>query len=869
MDFLFVFKVLWGLVGNHLSQCLCSQECYISNLNEHVEDLETAIQRLKDKRADVLRTISDEEKKGFVRRNRVGGWLLRVEKIEVKVGKLLDAKATELDRLCLYGYCSTKLKSSYDYGKKVQKNLKEIAGLEKEEGDFDGLVDKPPTPTVETKDIQSKLVGLDSLRQRAWDGLMKDEVGIFGLYGMGGVGKTTLLKHINNNFSQVEKEFDIVIWVVVSRVSPIESIQKQIGARLGFGEQAKGSDIRNALSGKRFVLFLDDLWSEVDLSEIGVPSPTEENKYKVVFTTRSEKICIRMNADDKMEVKCLSDVDAWDLFQRIVGEMALTSHPEIPNLARQVAEKCGNLPLALNVIGKAMAPKNSVEQWRHAINVLDSSSPKFPGMKSEILQILRFSYDHLENEEVKMCFLYCALFPEDHKIDREQLIDYWICEGYINTKGSGDRDKALDEGHDIISTLISAYLLMDNDPGNCAKMHDVIREMALWIASDCGKREECYIVKARERLRRVPDIQNRKEVRKMSLMNNEIEEIDGDANCPELTTLFLQTNKVKKISGEFFRGMRKLMVLELSWNHNLVELPEEVSQLASLRYLDLSVTAIKQLPAGLQELRELTHLNLEFTCGLAGIGWRISSLRNLQVLRLFSYGVKCDLQLLEEIQQLEHLADLTITVNGEAAERFLGIRRLTSITRQLRIERSSASVLVFDPAALGSLRWLEIEDSDIWEIKVPIDDSLSTPRFSNLSQVLIFNCRSLKDLTWLLFAPNLVSLVVWDSPQVEEIINGEKAEAIRNGQPPITPFEKLERLELLQLKKLKSICPGTLPFPNLNHIEVWHCPELRRLPLDSESAKKGIRLMRVERSWAERAEWEDDATKQRFLRRSL
>ncbi|XP_010539538.1 PREDICTED: probable disease resistance protein At5g63020 isoform X2 [Tarenaya hassleriana] len=842
MEFFFLFEMLWDL-GSRLSKCLCGQESYISSLKENVEALQAAMLRLKDKRDDVKRRVSDEENKGLQRLAQVGGWLSRVEAAEIQVGTMLDASTTEIDRLCLCGYCSTKPLSSYDYGKEVAKKLKEIEGLESEERDFGAVAVRPPTSKVEKKDIQSTVVGLDSFMERAWERLMKEKVGIFGLYGMGGVGKTTLLKHIHNNFSHVENEFDVVIWAEVSRDSPIDSIQEQIRKRLGFRDdewrgktqEEKASDICNALSGKRFVLFMDDLWSEVDLSEIKVLHPTRENGCKVVFTTRSEEICIGMEADDNMEVKCLSWDDAWALFQSKVGEMALKCHPDIPKLARKIARKCGELPLALNIIGKAMASKKTVERWRHAIRVLNSSSHEFTGMRNEILPILRFSYDHLESEEVKMGFLYCALFPEDFEIHREQLIDYWICEGIIKTKCRGDRDEAVDEGHDIISTLVSACLLMDDESGERVKMHDVIREMALWIVPKRGQHEGCYIVKAGERLRQVPNIQNWEEVRRMSLMSNEIEEIDGDANCRKLTTLFLQKNNVKKISGEFFRG-------------------------------------IKQLPAGLQDLRKLTHLNLEHN-DLEGIGWRISSLRNLQVLRLWRSGVSCDLQLLEEIQQLEHLAYLTISVNGDDVGRFLRIRRLTSITRRFGIDQLSASVLVLDPTALGSLRVLGITDSDISEIKVdlasrtilPIDDSLSTPCFRNLSEVMILGCKRLKDLTWLLFAPNLVSLGVWYSSQVEEIINGESAEAIRNGQPPITPFEKLERLELLQLKKLKSICPGTLPFPNLKKISISKCPELRRLPLDSESARRGFQGIRAERRWAERVAWVDDAARERFL----
>ncbi|XP_010519109.1 PREDICTED: probable disease resistance protein At1g15890 [Tarenaya hassleriana] len=873
MDMCLPLKVLWKFTAGHVFKFLYGQGVYINNLEENVEALELALEELREIRDDVLGEVTEQEKKGFKLRAQVGGWIKRAQKTEADVSKLLDTRAIQMDRLCLGGFCSNNLMSSCDYGREVVKMLKEVEHLKSERRDFNVVAVRLPTPTVEKKDIQSKVVGLNSLRQRAWDGLMKDEVRIFGLHGMGGVGKTTLLKHINNNFSLVEKEFDIVIWAEVSQDAPIESIQKQIMRRLGFrdGEWRgktrveNASDIRNALSGKRFVLLLDDLWSEVDLSEIGVPYPTRENKCKVVFTTRWEEICNVMDANGNMEVKCLSWDDAWDLFQRIVGEMTLKSHPDIPELAVEVAVMCGKLPLALNVIGKAMASRKTVEQWRHAIRGLNSFSYNFPGMKDKIFKILRFSYAHLESEEVKMCFLYCALFPKYCEISKELLIDYWIYEGIIKTKGRGDRDEAVDEGHDIIMTLVSACLLMEDESREMVKMHDVIREMALWIASDCGH----YVLEAGEGLRQVPNIRNWEKVRRMSLMYNDIEEIDGDANCPELTTLFLQCNNVRTISGQFFWHMPKLVVLDLSDNRILEELPEEISQLVSLRYLDLSRTRIKQVPVGLQELSKLAYLNIEWTLELEGIGWRISSLRNLQVLRLIGPGACCDLQLLEEIQQLEHLAYLTICVNGDAVGRFLGIRRLTSITRHLQIKSSASSVLVLDPVALGCLRRIRVLDSDMSEIKVDLASRtwLSAPRFRDLSHVGIYSSESLKDLTWLLFAPNLVTLEIDNSWQMEDIINGEKAEAIMNGQPSIMPFEKLEHLTLGALYKLKSIYPSTLPFSNLKSIGIFSCPQLKCLPLDSESAKRGFEGIETDKSWAEGVEWVDDATRQRFLPR--
>ncbi|CAH8389002.1 unnamed protein product [Eruca vesicaria subsp. sativa] len=76
----------------------------------------------------------------------------------------------------------------------------------------------------------------------------------------------------------------------------------------------------------------------------------------------------------------------------------LESHPDILDLARQVAEKCHGLPLVLNIIGENMASKRTVEEWEQAVDTLASSAAEFPGMEDHILPVLKYSYDSLKGE---------------------------------------------------------------------------------------------------------------------------------------------------------------------------------------------------------------------------------------------------------------------------------------------------------------------------------------------------------------------------------------------------------------------------------------------------------------------------------------
>ncbi|PON61872.1 NB-ARC domain containing protein [Parasponia andersonii] len=270
------------------------------------------------------------------------------------------------------------------------------------------VVEIPTEPTV----------GMESMLDEVWRDLGDENVRIMGLYGMGGVGKTTLFKNINNNFLNSPDSY-FVIWVVVSKYRTLDKIQNDIGEKIGYSDktwknrncQQKVADIFEVLSKKKFVLFLDDIWERIDLVRVGVPYPDKQNEPKLVFTTRSKDVCGRMSADKQVQVKCFSWEKSWKLFREKVGEEALSVHKDIPYLAELVAKECDGLPLALITIGRAMACKRSPQEWKYAIQLLKNSASDFSGMGDEVFPILKFSDDNLSNEKVRSCFFELCIVP--------------------------------------------------------------------------------------------------------------------------------------------------------------------------------------------------------------------------------------------------------------------------------------------------------------------------------------------------------------------------------------------------------------------------------------------------------------------------
>lgn len=141
-------------------------------------------------------------------------------------------------------------------------------------------------------------------------------------------------------------------------------------------------------------------------------------------------------------------------------------------------------------------------------------------MEDEILPILKFSYDNLKGEHIKSCFLYCALFPEDFIIYKGDLISYWICEVFRSDESKG-MERAENKAYEIMGSLIRSSLLIQHEErSNFVYLHDVVREMALWIASDVGKQKDNFIVHACVGLEEIPKVQNWNNVKRMSLMFN-------------------------------------------------------------------------------------------------------------------------------------------------------------------------------------------------------------------------------------------------------------------------------------------------------------------------------------------------------------
>ncbi|XVF35062.1 hypothetical protein REPUB_Repub18cG0112500 [Reevesia pubescens] len=867
----------------------------VINLDRRIHSLTTELNELKDKRDDLRSWVERAELDGSRRTNEVQSWLARVEVIEDEATSIIENLGQARQGLgCLNPSCCSK----YNLSKEIIEKLKEISEL-KGKGIFERLVTEPHPSPVEEKPCKPA-IGISLLLDKVWEFLEEDKVGIIALYGMGGVGKTTLMKTINNAFLTRAHNYDVVIWVLVSKEFVIGKIQQSILARLGlpWGDneayELQTSKIYNVLKKKRFLLLLDDVWERIDLEDIGIPLPDEENKCKLIFTTRSMDVCSDLGAHRKLKVEFLSDEKSWELFSEKVGRMEILESPPIRTYAETIVRKCGGLPLALITVGRAMANKETEEEWKYAIDLLNKSPSALRGME-DVFTLLRFSYDNLENETTKMCFLYCSLFPQSYSIEKEQLVEYWIAEGFLESSYASN---AHNKGYAAIGSLKVACLLETGEEETQVKMNDVIRSFALWIASESGVNKGKFLLEASLGLTEAPGVKNWEEAQRISLLDNGITGLKEVPMCPNLLTLLLQWNNgLNRIPDDFFQSMSALRVLDLSFT-SIRKVPLSINQLSELRHLNLAATKITTLPKELGSLAKLNHLNLLRTYSLQTIPHEaISGLSELVVLNLYYSFEGWENQNFEgeaevgfkELETLRHLRILGLTISTTTSlTRLSGFRSLVRCIHNLHIRECEGLpqlelTSTFDYGRTlrrlsikncNDLNYLVVdaEDGEKWLPNLEVLALQGLPNLTsvwktpvrktslqNLRLLNIWYCHRLKNVSWISLLPKLEVIYLFYCKEMEEVVSVEE-----NLEPDSKAFSRLKTITIRDLPELRSITPWALAFPCLKSIAVNDCPKLKKLPIRTHDSST-LPTVYCSKDWWEGLEWDEPNTKSAFL----
>ncbi|KAB2032580.1 hypothetical protein ES319_D05G384100v1 [Gossypium barbadense] len=836
-------------IANSLGTPVCKYLKYHRKLNDYVRNFKRIRDELNCKMEDTELQLKAEllRPRGKIPKKGVEIWLKAVKEM-IREAQVVENKVSNGRYLCRA--CNGKL---VDKKTREMKEFLDKAPNASEALAMDGPSGGLPLPT-------SELVGQEAARKEIWACLMQEEIKKIGVWGMGGVGKTTIMKHIHNDLLK-EQRFERVIWVTISKEFNVMKVQDSIASALeakDYLDKEEDKLRRAAVLSEmlkkvgKHVLILDDVWDEVSLEEVGIPEPSDSNGCKLVLTTRSEHVCKYMGCT-VIKVKPLSAQQALTLFLSKVGPNIVQNHTLMPIL-RLVVKECAGLPLTIVVVASTLKGEEDPLIWKNALRELKERIEKVEGVEAKVIERLKFSFDHLKDEKVKSCFLHCALFPEDFEIWKDELIECWIEEGFIDDMGT--RQEMKDKGHVILKKLGDNCLLenITTEFGlHGIKMHDAVREMALSIT----RMNPRYIVQAG--LQWSPDIE------KVSLMYNSITEFPADllpTKCQVLTTLLLRGNPVTKIPYSLFMNMPCLSVLNLSFT-KIESLPNSISELKNLttllvrgcqelrdlpclsmlqelKKLDLSGTKIEEVPEGMDMLIKLRYLDLsvrtlkEIPSGL------LPKFVHLQHLSFDVHNEKTSLKAeeMEPLMKLEWFTGRFEDIN-EFNKFISSMQQSKKNLIKYSLQVGSYSVGSNMPhrrdkrVTIGGVhKW---EDAGIGSATTSTLAPSAT--FSHLKEITIYRSLSMKTLLphWLL--PNLQNLEeihVGACSQLVEILGAATSEVEEKGSDALIKFHlpKLRELELWALPNLKSICSksGVMVCDSLQLIHITRCDKLKRIP---------------------------------------
>ncbi|VAH22682.1 unnamed protein product [Triticum turgidum subsp. durum] len=654
---------------------------------------------------------------------------------------------------------------------------------------------------------------------------MTKDITILPIYGIGGLGKTTLAKMVYNS-SQFNEYSQV--WVYVSQTFDLIKIGNSIISQLsekdkesGYtGKQMIHNSLEKLLANKKILIVLDDLWEEnisrleelKDMLKVG-----ESSKVIVIATTRSEGIAKKMSTIQPYKLAPLTDDMCWSIIKQKSAFESRGDKEQLEEIGKVIAMKCAGVALAAKSLGHTLQSMKS-GQWE---SVRDSNIWTAPSLEdtssTQVLASLKLSYSILPSY-LKLCFAYCAIFPKGHKILKDDLIHQWVSLGF-STRELGEK---------YISQLLGLSFLEHSKPSSIVAlydediilltMHDLVHDLARSVMDDeiilvvkgNNAEESCYHYALLDDCSK-PLGSDLSKIRALRFMGCDKYKLHDDAfsSAKSLRVLDLSECTIHKLSyciddlkqlrylntprvqdakiPDSITKLSKLIYLNLHGSLTTLALPESIGEIEGLMYIDLSSCfGITKLPESFRRLQKLAHLDLSNCSSVEGISVFLESLTQLEYLNL-----SC----------CPHIGDIPEVLGG------------LSKLQYLNLSNSSYLECGKETEFLGALTKLEYLNLSSWNCELKkLPESLGG--FSQLKYLNLSGWRDMKKLPRLFGSlKNLLHLDLSHCSMIDDV------------------HEALVGLTGLQYLNCRETHVSSLP-DDLTKLRYLNLSRLRNIPVD-------------------------------------
>ncbi|GFP95105.1 putative disease resistance protein rga4 [Phtheirospermum japonicum] len=698
-----------------------------------------------------------------------------------------------------------------------------------------GVTDDPSswrvqsTSFVDMAEVHGRDIDRDVVASKILTATQDIDMEIVSIVGVGGVGKTTLAQLVFND-ARVKDCFELKIWICVS--DPFDEVG--IAKKIVEGVTGKSSDstqlqvlqhsIIDCISGKKFLLVLDDVWTEDSAKWEPLKNALKScggMGSKVLVTTRKEKVAKTLDTLENgiHRLGVLSDEACWSLLQRIaLYGRSKEDCAQYKDIGMEIVGKCKGLPLAAKTLGSLLRSKNGLEEWE---NVLRSETWELNEViEVELFPHLLLSYNEL-SPSLKRCFSYCAVFPKDSEIEVEEVIRLWMALGYLGSDiGSGGGDMEL-RGRQYVNNLAMRSLFQDFEKDKDGeqikffKLHDIVHDFAQYLRKNGVEAGSLETI--------CSELYN---LQTLLLSNCNLQQIPrGIGNLINLRHLDLSENASLKELPREIGNLINLRHLILSDNESLKELPREIGNLDSNESLEDYNESLKELPESICGLRELQTLNIDGCTCITSLPQWIHRLVNLK--HLHTDSIKQFPQGLAHLTCLRTLSEFRVGKNVGRLGWLKNLNRLSgSLTLRISLNGSLENTYVED-AQEGELRHKEylqeldiifLYDSDGVEdcVRINVIDALQP--HPNLQKLRISCFEGSRLPGWISSPINQVKYICLRS--FDHLLS----------LPPLGILPCLEEIEISSIPKIRflgreflGITTTTEYFPKLKKLKLEYC----------------------------------------------